>query len=130
MDWRHPLDPPGPYQAAPVFGLLLAQGLMGREECLGALLHAARDAQVDRSGLRSRLANCLSDHQAAWDRARLRARWQVRDAVLPVLDRRAPAAAIREAARTAGAPALRAEEADELAAELIAARLRGRRHAR
>jgi len=97
---RHPLDPEAPHRAVPLFGRLVASGLLDRSEALHALLHAPTN-QVSRSGLQARLTHALDDATRAHERRRNATERQLRRAVAAPLLARMPRAALLAAANAA-----------------------------
>lgn len=124
---RHPTDPIGPWRAIGPFGRLVAQGVIGAHEVRAALA-AAPAPGADPSGWRARREWRLNDAIAAWQRARDRARRDLRHTLRPLLAARAPRAVL-EAAAAAADPhgALRPAERTALLAAEVAAALAGRR---
>ncbi len=98
---RHPLDPEGPHRAAPLFGRLVASGLLDRSEALHALLSAPDDGRVSRSGLQCRLVHALDDATRAHQLRRAGTERQVRRAVAAPLLARMPRAGLLAAADAA-----------------------------
>ena len=98
---RHPLDPDAPHRAVPLFGRLVASGLLDRSEALQALLHAPTDNQVSRSGLQARLTHALDDATRAHARRRGITEHRLRRAVAAPLLARMPRAALLAAADAA-----------------------------
>jgi len=101
MIGRHPLDPEGPHRAAPLFGRLVASGLMARQEALDALLHVPADPRLSRSGLDTRLTYALDDAARAHERRRARTERAVRRALAAPLAARAPRETLLAAADAA-----------------------------
>lgn len=98
---RHPLDPEAPHRAVPLFGRLVASGLLGRSEALHALLHAPVNTAVSRSGLQARLTHALDDATRTHARRRHASEYQVRRAIAAPLLARMPRAALLAAADAA-----------------------------
>lgn len=87
---RHPLDPEAPHRAVPLFGRLVASGLLGRSEALHALLHAPINTAVSRSGLQARLTHALDDATRTHARRRSTTAHQLRRAIAAPLLARTP----------------------------------------
>lgn len=98
---RHPLDPEAPHRAVPLFGRLVASGLLDRSEALHALLHAPIHTQVSRSGLQARLTHALDDATRAHARRRNATEHRLCRAVAAPLRARMPRAALLAAADAA-----------------------------
>lgn len=96
-------------RAARGFALLVVQGRMAVEEALAALHAAAARAApaMDAAGRQMAMAWALRDGMAEWQRERDGVRGELRAAMGPLLEERAPAARIHAAAvaanRAAGA---------------------------
>ena len=105
MSARHRLDPAAQHRAAGLAGMLAARGLVDGPKLLDAIGRMARAAApgCDRSGLAMRLAHGFADAHAATVLARDIARQRLGAALWPLLERRAPAAALLAAAE-AGDP--------------------------
>ena len=103
MSGRHRLDPTAQHRAAALAGMLAARGLVDGPKLLDAIGRMARAAApgCDRSGLAMRLAHGFADAHAATVLARDVAGRRLAAALWPLLERRAPAAALLAAAEAA-----------------------------
>ena len=101
MIGRHPLDPEAPHRAAPLFGRLVAQGLLARAEALDALLRTPAPPELSRSGLQARLTHALDDATRAHARRRAGTERALRRALAVPLAARAPREALFAAADAA-----------------------------
>lgn len=90
MKSAFPRDPSAPFVAAPTFGWMVACGLMARDEALGVMWEAADKqaaSDINRSGLRSRIAWALTDATLWADRMREKAVRDIRRQLVPLLGR-------------------------------------------
>jgi len=109
---------------AGVYGRLVAQGVMARDEALASLLAAGaeRMPRMAACGRDMRLAWALDDAVAAWRMGRDRTRFALRRALAPMLAERAPSARLLAVARSinldAGGALLEREVLDEVRREV------------
>ena len=123
LQLKHPLDPIEPHKAAATFGRMRAQGLLELIEIRATLAAAARDNRE----LRLRLIHAEADAHAAATNRRSRAAYAVAQALVPLLQARAPAALILHAALKAADDSLLPGEPATIAAEQAVHFLRRRK---